>query len=666
MDDVYIAYALDDGDEVGPLGAMLRAAGYGVRFGALVEPGVNHRARAEQEIRSARAVLAIWSSHSVGSAFVRNDADYAANWGNLIAVRIDASAMPVSAAAIVDLSDGAPTSAGPGAEAILAAIAALSPPPSRPAVPAVIRGAGGREQHKGRDWRGIVGVSAVAILGLGGLGAAMLMSSMRERPEAARLAGVEAPVEDPDLLAGIASDPLSGAADEAGLSPEALALWAGLAKDDPLALRAFLGVQQRGSLAEEARRLLARLEGAAWSEALALSDAAGALQALEAYRAEYPDGRFLREAGDRERRERGRIAEVQDLLAKAGVSRLKADGILSPETLAGVKAFQASLSLPQTGLIDAPLLQALRAAGGREAGAPDSAESGSSGAGTAQAPAAAPAPAPVKATATAAAPSLGAPRGAVGPAFRDCYVCPEMIPLPPGSYVRGDATGAAPADERPAHSVSLSYGLAVGRFEVTFEEWDACLAESACRRRPEDGGRGRGNRPVVDVSPADIEDYLAWLTARTGKAYRLLSEAEWEYAARGGQAAAWHSGNDPANLCAFGNGADASSTYAWRNSACSDRYPDRAAPVGSFRPNGFGLHDMMGNVWEWTADCWHASYAGAPADGSAWVSGCTLPDRVLRGGAYSVDMDKLRSSYRYHFAPGRMPFFGFRVARQHD
>jgi formylglycine-generating enzyme required for sulfatase activity len=637
LDCVYIAYALDDGDEVGPLAAMLRGAGYSVRFGPVVEPGVNHRERIEKEIKGAVAVLAIWSSHSVVSPRVRDDAAFAADWGNLIAVRIDAAAMPVTNGAVVDLSGGERLSSGPGAQAILGAIDMLPKVPARPAagLPLHDTPAGVVEAGKAREWRGLIVVSAIAIVGLGALGVSMMVSP-------ATGAATKIPATDSAAVTGAASvaaasgmreDP---AKDVAG---EALLVWTSLPKNDPMALREFLALHGQAPVAEQARGALARLERVAWDGVVAHRDSAGALSALEVYRAEYPDGLFLSEASVIETRERRRISEAQERLQLAGLLRSEPDGILKPETVNAVRSFQASLGLPATGLIDASLMQALRAGG------------------------AAVEPGP----ATAAEPPPGpAPQPVAGAPFRDCYVCPELVPLPAGSFVMGDATGAAPADERPAHQVRLAYRLAIGRFEVTFEEWDACIGDGGCRHRPSDAGKGRGNRPVVDVAPADIAEYLAWLSRKTGKRYRLPSEAEWEYAARAGEASAWHSGNAPDNLCAYGNGADASSSYAWRNTGCSDRFADTAAPVGSFRPNRFGLHDVMGNVWEWTADCWHASYADAPGDGSAWVRDCDTPDMVLRGGAYSVDIDKMRSSYRYHFAPRRMPFFGFRVARQFD
>jgi formylglycine-generating enzyme required for sulfatase activity len=230
----------------------------------------------------------------------------------------------------------------------------------------------------------------------------------------------------------------------------------------------------------------------------------------------------------------------------------------------------------------------------------------------------------------------------------------------------GSNAGASDGDERPVHRVAIAYRLAVGRTEVTFDEWDACISDGGCSYRPGDMGWGRGARPVINIGSGDIAAYLTWLQRKTGKRYRLLSEAEWEYAARAGSRSEYDFGADRAELCRHGNGADQATDYSWRNQACADGYAKLTAPVRSFAPNAWGLYDMIGNVWEWTSDCWHESYAGAPGDGSAWTTACAKPDRILRGGAFSVDPDKLRASYRYSFGTERMPFFGFRVARVMD
>ena len=246
--------------------------------------------------------------------------------------------------------------------------------------------------------------------------------------------------------------------------------------------------------------------------------------------------------------------------------------------------------------------------------------------------------------------------------FRDCVICPEMAVVPRGRFLMGDHSNQGEAHEKPVHRVTIDYDLAVGRYEVTFAEWDACVRDGGCPEQPIDRGWGRGRRPVINMSWNDAETYLAWLRVKTGKPYRLLSEAEWEYAARAGTLSVYEFGNDPKDLCASANGADAGSAFAWRNEACADGFPDQTAPVGSFEPNGFGLYDMHGNVWEWTADCWHANYRGAPKDGSAWARPCAAPERVLRGGGWSNKADELRSSHRYSYENVRVVFFGFRVA----
>jgi formylglycine-generating enzyme required for sulfatase activity len=239
-----------------------------------------------------------------------------------------------------------------------------------------------------------------------------------------------------------------------------------------------------------------------------------------------------------------------------------------------------------------------------------------------------------------------------------------MVMIPAGSAVIGDITGDGAPDERPAHKVTISAGLAVGRYEVTFEEWDACVADGGCATTPSDEGWGRGRRPVINVNLGDAKQYAAWLSRKTGKPYRLLSEAEWEYAARAGATTRYAFGDDATQLCAYGNHADNSTDYPWRNRGCSDGYAKQTAPVGAFKSNANGLSDMQGNVWEWVEDCWHDTYDGAPINGRAWTSACSRPGGVLRGGAWSVRSENLSAAYRYFFdANVRTPYFGFRVVR---
>ena len=247
-----------------------------------------------------------------------------------------------------------------------------------------------------------------------------------------------------------------------------------------------------------------------------------------------------------------------------------------------------------------------------------------------------------------------------GTVFSDCAACPEMVVVPAGSFMMGSPGGEQGRLERegPRHRVTIGLPFAVGVYEVTFAEWDACVAAGGCRGyRPEDEGWGRGSRPVINVSWEDAREYLRWLSRETGKQYRLLTEAEWEYVARAGTQTARYWEASESGQCRYANGDDG----LWVVS-CSDGYV-WTAPVGMFRPNGFGLYDVLGNVGEWTQDCWNESYSGAPVDGSAWLSGdCSR--RVRRGGSWYTGPYELRSAYRNRLSAGnRHEFSGFRVAR---
>ncbi len=260
-----------------------------------------------------------------------------------------------------------------------------------------------------------------------------------------------------------------------------------------------------------------------------------------------------------------------------------------------------------------------------------------------------------------------------GEVFSDCAACPEMVVVPAGSFIRGspESEEGRGADEGPRHRVTIRAPFAVGVYEVTFAEWDACVAAGGCGGyRPDDWGWGRGSRPVINVSWEDVREYVRWLSRETGEEYRLLTEAEWEYVARAGTQTARYWGERETGQCRYGNGYDwtghAELEYDWVDPAtCSDAYV-RTAPVGLFEPNEFGLYDVLGNVREWTQDCRNWSYSGAPADGSAWSLGdCTL--RVLRGGSWSDEPWLLRSAYRLGYpVGGRFYGNGFRVARTMD
>jgi formylglycine-generating enzyme required for sulfatase activity len=262
---------------------------------------------------------------------------------------------------------------------------------------------------------------------------------------------------------------------------------------------------------------------------------------------------------------------------------------------------------------------------------------------TTPAPAPPPPPAPTARLPDRAAPDAFKP----GHVFRDCPECGEMVVVPAGSFEMG-----APTDyEKPVHRVVIARPFAIGRYEVTFEEWDHCVAAGGCQHRPIDRGWGRENRPVINLSWTDAKQYVRWLSEKTEKTYRLPTEAEWEYAARGGT----------------------NTTYWWGRSVvagyancreCGSSGSLQTVPVGSFRPNPFGLYDTAGNAAEWVEDCWNDSYRGAPQNGSAWTTGqCSL--RGLRGGAFDSQARYLGSAARFRYdSDVRYSANGLRVVRE--
>jgi formylglycine-generating enzyme required for sulfatase activity len=243
--------------------------------------------------------------------------------------------------------------------------------------------------------------------------------------------------------------------------------------------------------------------------------------------------------------------------------------------------------------------------------------------------------------------------------FKECAKdCPMMVVIPSGRFKMGSPeseTGRRP-HEGPQHEVTIAAPLAVSKFEVTWDEWDACVEYGSCARNIPDSAWGHGTRPVINVTWEQVQQYVKWFSRMTGKAYRLLTEAEWEYAAR----------------------ADTNTAYPWGDeigkghancSDCGSQWDnDRTAPVGSFAPNTFGLHDMNGNVWEWVEDCYQSNYNATPTDGSAVIGrDCTNPvNHVVRGGSWIVWQvpQSARSASRDNYAKDNLrSFVGFRVAR---
>jgi formylglycine-generating enzyme required for sulfatase activity len=230
---------------------------------------------------------------------------------------------------------------------------------------------------------------------------------------------------------------------------------------------------------------------------------------------------------------------------------------------------------------------------------------------------------------------------------------PEMVEIKAGSFMMGSPDNEAnrSADESPQHQVTIAKAFAIGKYEVTFEQYDL-FAQATGRKLPDDQSWGRGKRPVINVSFNDAQAYVNWLAQQTNKAYRLPSEAEWEYAARAGTQTVWFWGNDE----------NKAEDFAWftKNS------DDKTQSVGEKNPNAFGLYDTAGNVYEWTQDCWHEDYKFAPDDSSVWLEteNGNCNHRVLRGGSWYYDPQFLSSAYRLRFNADLANFnLGFRIAR---
>ena len=281
-----------------------------------------------------------------------------------------------------------------------------------------------------------------------------------------------------------------------------------------------------------------------------------------------------------------------------------------------------------------------------------------------------------------------------GQTFRECAKnCPEMVVIPAGTFVMGSPDGEKPVigldgkpkpgaaaaaeegrrpDEGPQHEVKIGYAFAAGKYAVTFDEWDECVKLGACPPAP-DSDYGRGRNPVINVSWDEAKKYVDWLSLMTGKEYRLLFEAEWEYAARAGTTTAYSFGDDyppSKRICEYANFADAALGRAVKAQGaniqtldiCDDGH-DTPAQVGSYKPNAFGLYDMHGNVFQWTADCYVDSYEDAPKDGKpSSIEGCSL--RVARGGSWFNSPEDARSAVRYGNSSGaRYNYLGFRAGR---
>jgi formylglycine-generating enzyme required for sulfatase activity len=282
--------------------------------------------------------------------------------------------------------------------------------------------------------------------------------------------------------------------------------------------------------------------------------------------------------------------------------------------------------------------------------------------------------------------SVGQVSGQERRIFKDCDICPEMVELPAGEFMMGspqDEWGREAAIEGTQRRVVIGRRFALGRFEVTVDQLQAFVAETsvspgnAChmldpntaslgaadRSFSQPGFKFTGSHPAVCISWHEAQMYVTWLGRRTGKAYRLPSEAEWEYAARAGTTKSYSFGSDPTQLCDYGRFADLTSTFPWRAACPSAATADGPLQVGALKPNAWGLFDMHGNVWEWVADCWTADTLEIPTDGSAFTRPGYCKVGVIRGGGWTTGFLRLRSGHRLPWMVASHYYaLGFRVA----
>jgi formylglycine-generating enzyme required for sulfatase activity len=384
------------------------------------------------------------------------------------------------------------------------------------------------------------------------------------------------------------------------------------------------------------------------------------------------------------------VRAIQSWLEALGHDPRGVDGRLGAGTRTALRAYQRAKGLAETGYLDADVSRRLAQEGPEAVGKRDAARGALAAAVRPPVPATPPGPAQPAVGIWPPQPARPSP----GSVLRDCSDCPEMVVVPAGRFTMGAAPGEEEAENlhanfrgrsAPRIDVSIPGPLAVGKFEVTRAEFARFVADtghatgSACRTFENGTYEERAGRtwrapgfaqddrhPVVCVSWDDARAYVQWLSRKTGKGYRLLSESEWEYAARAGTTTRRPWGDTAEAGCGYANIADASARrimagMTW-GTACDDGHAF-TSPSGAYRPNAFGLHDMLGNVLEWTADCWNENHAAAPPDGSARSTGdCTR--RVLRGGSWDIVPEGSRSASRNrNTADDRNDNYGFRVAR---
>jgi formylglycine-generating enzyme required for sulfatase activity len=443
---------------------------------------------------------------------------------------------------------------------------------------------------------------------------------------------------------------------QAPKSADDLAWVKALETDTVEGYRAYLAVFPNGRHVEDAQRLLKEFDDTAWQ----LAEERDTVQGYQDYLASWPEGLHATEARDRiskikaeEEARRKNAAEAARQEAAAWKAAAQANTIPSYEGY--LSKFSSGKNAPEAqARIDRLRASAADEGAWTAAKAVDSADayqqyltSFPQGAHVAEAIA-----------------RIETLRPGPGKTFKDCAACPTMVTLPAGTAELGAAEtdGKAKPNEKPARPVTFTNLFAIGVTEVTFNQYGACVSAGGCKSMPSDNGWGQGSRPVINVSWSDAVAYAQWLSNTTGKRYGLPSDAQWEYAARGGDTALYPGGSVKA-LCAFANGAAKESELPWANEACTDLAGDRTLPAGSLSKNKFGVADMLGNVGEWVLDCNTLNLRDAPVDGSADARG-SCSQRIVRGGSWFSGPDDLRYSARAVQRRGDTnDFTGFRVVR---
>ncbi|RPH97537.1 MAG: hypothetical protein EHM68_07950 [Lysobacterales bacterium] len=517
----------------------------------------------------------------------------------------------------------------------------------------VFTGAPGQRTEDEREWLPMILLGLLVVL----LGGAVVYLLVDREP------AVPAETAQPGLTPGQASRSASDPA--SNIQPAENARWqAALDADTVYAYRLFMTDFPASIHNDQARLHLQRLDDEAWQAAQAANTGpAAGRAAIEAYLAQFPGG--AHEADAKIALEAIRLAEEDAARARREQKRQDEEAWKAAAAQRTSAAVDAYLAAWPDGLHadEARTLRQELAARDNDRRAFDAARKLNTVAAYQSYVDAFPRGASVAAALEAIDELTLRP----GKTFRDCPQCPTVVVVPAGSFWQGSEESAPGTlkNETPRRMVTIAEPFAAGVFEITFEQWDLCVAEGGCSNRPADNGWGRGSRPAIMVSWNDATEYADWLGKKTGQSYSLPSESQWEYLARAGEEGDWL-GGDPAQLCAFANIAGSESGLRWQHGECADPAPLATLPVGSLQPNDFGLYDVIGNVAEWTLDCMNLSYLDAPADGSAWGRGI-CSSRMTRGGSWFTGTRDIRLPARFNLKNGdRNDFTGFRVVRKVD